>query len=881
MFAIYVESVTAVPHSSERSIAYSKKLGSIEDLSGKAGLEPSAPFSGLVDSDNSMSVDSVGSGWENSALQELKIIKTVAMRHFEVIATETLEFLDYRGYTLKDFAVWNWILTGKTAMDGALRLQLVRKQQCEATADLGRVPLFVFQKLLLRNDMSAEALSIFIQQIWQLLSYKDQQNDRCAHTEQHLLRGTSKSVGLDELSTIVVRLLRHVRKVWPAAITDIAELWVTHAQNNGTNISRLAFHYNRILQLIALPADESPYQSLHHRQRAFFILFRRMMDPSLRLEISREGYRALTQIQLAHQKTASEREWALLKGLTWPPYKEDRTGMDVDIQSESGVSRATTVLRDAAARGYGPREWERAAAILAGIDDDQSPTIQTRSAVIPIPLSSVPRSSIASLAPGREHGPARTCKKSQSRATASWTARIKATRTLQEAWMCFLICRDQGTPMIPRLYEVMFEKVIYNGKRNQDIRKGDDLKAQVSPTSKQSAVPGDGKEVAESDVSHNQAISTREPLPTINSLFEHMLVHGVRPGGSLLELLLSHAQSYKEGVEFLQQSTLHNSVKAALLSLQALKANDAATSDDTLLKTVPDWLFAAWINLLCKSAETAHVPDNRTAGNDKRREHLERAFRLVKIRSPMYRPPWNALLRLLSRHGSKVALDKNPGLPPAVIKFDTARQLLDSMDSLSLGMDFTGFSYLCAIVINANAATDRLPTAGEEVRERVEIVKARFAQSVRPSTHPGTVTRLSDYCCSDKRGDNGISLLPRLFRTPHPAYLHAYIRFLGHHQDWDGLAGLMHWLAEFAGEIIAEARETANGLVMFRRCFTALRAHGGNESPQLTKEQSERYGGKLESLRDVMHAREDDWGGWPTDDEAERYLLIASQRSCK
>ncbi|KAI4276189.1 MAG: hypothetical protein LQ337_002656 [Flavoplaca oasis] len=873
MFAIYVESVITVPHSCERIIAYWRRLRSIEDLSGKTGL---------VDSDTSLSVHSVGSQWENSALEELKIIRTVAMDHTEVIATEMLKFLEYRGYTLKDFAVWNWILIGKTAMDAALCLQLVTKQQRGATADLGRVPLFVFQKLLLRNDMSAEALSIFIQQIWQFLSYKNQQNDRCAHTEQPPLRGTSESVGLDELSTIVVRLLRHVRKVWPAAITDIAELWVTHAQNNGTNMSRLAFHYNRILQLIALPSDESPYQSLHHRQRAFFILFRRMIDPSLRLEISREGYRALIQIQLAHQKTASEREWALLKGLTWPPYKEDRTGMDVDIQSESGVSRATTVLRDAAARGYGPREWERAAAILAGIDDDQSPTIQTRSTVVPISRSSVPRCSIASLPPGREHGSDRIRKKPRSQGAASWTARIKATRTLQEAWMCFLICRDQGTSMNPQLYEVMFEKVIYNGKREQDIRKGDGLKSQVSSTSKQSAVPGDGKEVAESDVSHNQAISTREPLPTINSLFEHMLGHGVRPSGRLLELLVSHAQSYKEGVEFLQQSRLHKSVKAALLSLQALEANDAATSDSTLLKTVSDRLFAAWVNLLCKSAQTAHVPDNPSAGNDERREHLERAFRLVKIRSPMYRPPWNALLRLLSRHASKVAVDKNLGHPPAVIKFDIARQLLNSMDSLSLGLDFTCFSYLCAIAINANAATDRWPGTQKAVPEGVMIVKTRFAQLVRPSSHLSCVTRLSDYCCCpDKRGNDGISLQPRLFRTPHPAYLHAYIRCLGHYQDWDGLGDLMHWLAEFAGEIIAEARETANGLVMFRRCFTALRAHGGNESPQLTKEESERYGSKLEGLRDVMHAREDDWGGWPTDDEAERYLLIASQRSCK
>lgn len=888
LFATYVKSVITCPHSSERSLVYSRRPELVDHLSAQTGLQFSTLSTGLVNSNNPLSIDSDALPWEQSAMQELEIIKTMAMDQSEAIATETLKILVYRGYILKDFAVWNWILTGKTALEAALRLQLIRRPQCEAAADLGRVPLFVFQRLLLRNDMSAEALSIFIQQIWQLLNSKNQQHNRCAHTEQNLVSGTMKSIGLDELSTIIVRLLRHVRKVWPAAITNIAELWVTHAQNTGTNISRLSFHYNRILQLIALPSDESPYQSLHHRQRAFFILFRRMIDPSLQLVISREGYRALVQIQLAHQKTASEREWALLKGLTWPPYKEDRTGMDVDIQSESGVSRATRVLRDAAARGYGPKEWENAAAIIAGIDDDQSPTIQTRSTKVMVSLSSIPRCSVPSLAPGREHRAGYICKKSRPQAIASWIARIKATRTLQEAWMCFLACRDQGTPMIPRLYEVIFEKVIYNGKRKQEIRNGDDVGAQVSSTSKQCAMPGDGREVAQSDVSHNQAVSTREPLPTPNSLFEHMLGHGVRPNGRLLELLLTHAQSYKEGVEFLQQSILHDSVKAALLSLQARTANDATTSDGTLLKTVPDWLFAAWISLLCRAAETTNVPDNQIAQIDKRRKHLEQAFRLVQIRLPMYRPPWNALLSLLSRHGSKVAVDKRWWLPPAVIKFDTARRLLDSMDSLGLVMDFTGFSYLCAIVINANAATDLLPETEKEVQEGVEIVKTRFAKMVRPSSHLNTTARLSNYCSLDVRdsdynslGNDGLASLPRLFQTPHPVDLHVYIRCLGHHHDWDGLADLIHWLAEYADEIITEAKETANGLLMFRRCFTALRAYGGNEFPELSKEQLERYGSKLESLRDVMHAREDDWGGWPTDEEAERYLVIGSQRSCK
>ncbi|KAL8858362.1 MAG: hypothetical protein Q9178_005043 [Gyalolechia marmorata] len=818
-----------------------------------------------------------------AALQELHAIKRVAVAQAEEVPSETLSFLAWNGYTLKDFAVWNWILSGTTAEDAASRLQLARRTACKATVDLGPVPVFIFQKLLLRNDMTAKALAILIGQIWQLLNAINQSGSNSNDTEGNNNDKKIGPIGLDALTTMVVRLLRQSRTVWPAAITSIAELWVAHAKNKETEASRLCFHYNRILRVIALPSNESPYQSVHHRQRAQFILYRRMIDPSSPITINREGYRAMALVQLAHRKTDSEREWARLKAPSWPPWKVNRTGMDAHVAAESGMSRATTVLREATDRGYGPKKWEKGAGILAGTDTDQSPTIQTRSAAGPNASLSLPRGSMASLAPDQQCLSDCT---SRPDAAAVWVARVKATRTLQEAWVCFLAYRDQGTTMIPQLYEAMLEKVIYDEKRRQGTPDDVDGNAHVGSTQKQLAMPGDGKEVAESSTSHNQVISTREPLPTLNSLLEQMVRHDVQPSGRLLELLLTHARSYEEGIKALELSTLEGSVKSILLHWQGKRWDQAAISDvGALLKTLPDWLFVAYIKFLCRFAETGTAPDD---GNTCIQGRLRNAFRLVVTRLPTYRPPWNCLLELLSRPGTTVVINKRSRLQQNVVKFERACRILDSMDSLDLDMDFTGFSYLCAIVSNANAAAsskacgrdqdeDRATRARTMQESRVKVVKTRFAQLVRPSydLHTGldTVARLSDYHYSDSCIDEGTGL-PRLFRVPNPAHLHVYIRCLGQHGDYDGLVELMRWLTFFLDEIIVEAKGLANGRTMFRRCLTALRAIGCNESIQLVEGQSQQYEAALNSLLEEIDNR-GDWdtrGGWPTDDEVDEYI---------
>ncbi|KAL8853053.1 MAG: hypothetical protein Q9221_002083 [Calogaya cf. arnoldii] len=886
MFAIYLDSI-ATPHdSTEQSIDHLRLLPPIGrgSASPSGGLTMTHPAN-LDDSETHPSVEANGPRLEVVTQEELEAIKATATDQTKLISSKSLGILAGRGLTLKDFAVWNWILSGKTAMEAMLRLELVNKPSCEASADLGPVPSFIFSRLLLRNDISAEALSIFIPQVHQLLTGQFQQYSHSRNAEQNEVQ-IIVPIGLDALTTMIVRLLRHIRKVWPAVIINVAELWVTHARNDGTNDSRLSFHYNRILQLIGLPSKESPYKSLPHREHAQHILLRKMLDSGL--VVNREGYRAFALTQLAHRKTESEREWARLKGPTWPPWKADRTGMDADIGPESGVN---PVNRGPEISAIDIRYCNSVATIvnrgpeISVIDItccNSVATIVNRGPEISV-IHITCCNSVATNCLSLLLLPQAYIRKTRKRKTFNrkrltyalyqeskrprpepieiWTARVKATRTLHEAWECFLACKSQGAlrvmpskyknePLVRPLYQAMMEKIIYDGKRGS---------AGFESKPEQIALPGDGMEVAEPDTSHNQVINSREPMPTVNSLLEHMISHGIHPYGRSLALLLNHAGSYEEGFKALEMSSMKEPVRSILLIPPEQPWDEAAISHArSLLETLPEWIFAAYINFLCRFAHFAAITAANPSACILERQKLasvrmKHAFRLVRTLLPTYRPPWNSLLWLLARRACMV-VEKNKktrsGLLPSEVKFQRAGRLLECMDALTLGMDFTGFMHLCEIVNNTNTDCG------------LEVVKVRFARLVRPlfAVRGGrdAVVRLSDYCCDDRRGidsdsrpNDGSAPLPRLLRIPHPANLHAYIRCLGYYHDRDGLVEFMSWLASFADEIILEAKESANGRTMFRTCLTALRVFGHIRLIRSTedREQEQRYNPSILRVR--------------------------------
>ncbi|KAI4181520.1 MAG: hypothetical protein LQ348_005006 [Seirophora lacunosa] len=851
---------------------------------------------------------------DRTTVTELESLKQAAHHQPANIGQKHLTNLTARGYGLQDLAAWHWILSANTAIEATQRLATLMKPPVSLAHDFGPVPVFIFLRVLQRADISLWALHSLIEQAWNVLGSFDR---RQMATQLPSTENPVRSIGLDELVIMVVRLLRHARTVWPASCIRIAKLWITYANLDRVtkrpkddaltrrDFQRLSFAYNRILSLLSLPPHESPYQSLHHRQMAQFMVIRQMSAFNPQLTINRDGYRGVARVQLAHRKTHGERRWARLKAKAWPPWKEDKLGVDASVGVEHGVSRAFDSLRQMMEAGNRPLEWEQSAGILAGWDTDRSPTIQTRSATIPRSesgSSNVIRKATLSAEPGGL----------ETDSEILWLARIKATRTLQEAWICFSACRDKMGALTPRVYQAMFEKLIYDEKRNRrSLQSNEKLSLR---TDDQDPLPGDGKEVSESSSSHNQAVFTQEPIPTYDQLFTRMTDDQIQLPGPFLAFLLTHARTYDEGIQALQVSRLSDPVKRVLMPWKEPPTADVRS----LLETLPDSLFAAHIGFLCRSGqirdEILSMPHaSRSFDSPAGKELynavliLRHAFKLVFRRMPFYRPPWNSLLESLSRPDTLIVIKKTPTEyrhARAIPKYRKARRLLEYMDSMGLDMDFAGFRSLYVTFREASRSARHALAASEDYDEKVAMhvllddglafIKARFSQLVKPvdgndgdrmassdASHPATAN--SSPALEDPATQ--WHTYSRLSNVPHPADLHAYARFLGQHPSYDDLAGLVQWISTNSEEVLEEARESSNGLAMMRTCLTAVRVileqslaeqHDHERAIADRGSPDENAIERLERVRNIIECNED-LGGWPADEEVEQYLYTGKQ----
>ena len=840
---------------------------------------------------------------------ELERLKELANQQSDLIAPESLKRLSLRGYGLQDLVAWKWILTAPTANDAATRLERIMISSPYMT-QFGPVPLFVYLRLLRREDISRRAFDILMQQPWRLLGTSNQKWTGSSTMPASLAQGPRQlpKYELDTLILMVARLARHARQVCPQSCVELAALWTIYA---GVNLvaqdgqlstqatARLTFCYNRILSILALPARQRPFQSVRHRQTAQFMIIRQMNNFKPPLTIDSEGYRAVTRVQLAHRKTHSERRWATLKAKSWPPWKEEKLGVDAAFGVEDGMSRASAVLRRMAEAGYGSVGWKSAAEVLAGWDVDRSPTVQTRSIFTPN-------------APQQDGRTRRWNTRSgflKSQASFLWLVRIKATRTLQEAWTCFLACKDHGIPLTAQIYRSMFEKVIYDNKREQESQH-----PRTSPKHESEAeatlTPGDGKEVDASSVSHNEAVYTREPLPTFTTLFHQMVSDQIKPGGRFLESLLKHASSYAEGVMILETSNLEPAVKDSMIFRDANSTISGSTHANQL-KDLPPWLFAAYIDFLCHFACTA----NANSKNPKWSKHLYRhAKKLVEQRMPYYSPPWNSILALLARPESIVTTQLQYRYrTQAMFKYERACNLLHSMDSVNLELDWQGFGELCKVV--QNAAVVARQTIAASIYEEMRVarssmlesglakVKERFSQLVQT----GVVVRRCaprDLSSRDVQTTEASSsartrpqLQPRLLEIPHPAHLHTYVRFLGQYKDYDGLLDLVTWISKYYDQIMDEAREFHNGERAMRTCLVAIRVYveqplgdwaADYDASQVTHPRVEKdpdgdYQNALQRVDTVKAVFESngDAGGWawPSDEEFETYIAVGEENT--
>jgi len=877
---------------------------------------------------------------------------------------ESLKLLQLKGWSVSDLMSWTWILTAKSAAKAATRLMMLASPSDGMSGVL--IPTFVFLLLLRRRDMNGYALKLLMVHAWHRLlgtprnkwATKSKVGLEIAAMPQswpqRMRNGrATRSVVYQPMSettimTVIVRLLRHCRKLWPAACVSVAKMITNYV--NGTSpgdsptptlvlpeqtFARLTFLYNKALSLLSLPSSINPFQSVAYHQRAQFILLRKMNEFEPALAINVEGYRAVTRVQLAHRKTFRERQWADMKAISWPPWKEEKSRMDVDIGPEHGVSRASESMYRSKEAGYAPHDWERAAGILAGWDTDRSPTIQTR-AWFQQPL--VPRRIITSSHSAQPE-----------RDGNVWAARIRATRTLDEGWVCFLAYKDQKSNPSQGPYYAMFEKLVFEDKRR---RKSDNSgKLDLAKGNTSNTLAGDGKELLPKPEDPRISIYVRTPPPSVEEFFNSMIEDKMYPSGRFLAFLLSHAESFHAGVKYLRASRLPPQTIIALLNQDLGK--DSVTRAN--LESVPQYIFAAFIRFLSRFAPrfshkfTGSVDHMSISITSPTRDHksvlrpratrvnpLLHAFRLMACRRPYYRPPWNALLCALARAGTAVdsgLTSEDPSVQD-LLTWIAICDLLHQMREIRLDLDLQGFQMVLIALEKAIFASESLiqgskkpvplpdpqsPIHRQSIPEKsdyytrsrreaekvllhgVPHVKKIFKGLVTSGIVRDETTSSDSDELSQWVNDHGFlaasALLPRLLEVPSPAHLHALIRVLGLRADYTGMLDLVQWMSRFMPEIKAVIEEAGNGSRMMRRCVVAVRvflerywlhseAEAENDAEVDAEADAEAdveadaedsglvdEGASIEMIEKVhdIVERNEEWGGWPSDKEMEEY----------
>ncbi|KAH0537335.1 hypothetical protein FGG08_005851 [Glutinoglossum americanum] len=809
----------------------------------------------------------------------------------EVFGSQNTAFLAQRGFDAADVMIWAWILTGRTTKQALLRLFAAAACRSPRRDVREAIPTFVFLFLLRRRHISAESLKLCLIHAWDRLENRntalsaitrDQDVDEALRTGpyqiSHRLLGAHMHPRshMDEKSVqvMVIRLLRHARRVWAASMVNISRMISKHV-NGGVAVNealktrktaaRLTLFYNRSLSLISLPSIVNPFLSVPYHQRAQFHLIRRMAEFDPPLPINKEGYRAVIRVQLAHRKTLRERQWADLKSKSWPPWKEDKTGLDVDKGLEHGTSRAKEALTRMKEAGYAPGTLGKVANIFAGWDTDGSPTIQTRTQLSKIP-------------PTKED---------------IWAARVRSTRTANEAWACFLARRDEMLPPSEGVYHAMFEKLIFERKRKKtgkakDASTSHPLESDV----KTYHFPGDGKEVFPQPISPNEAIYLRSQLPSVKNLYDQMCLDGIHPTGRFLELLISHAESVTAGLKYMSS---YGDFGPRPLSSSLLCSDLANQPRDSpasiLLKDVPEHTFAAFIKLLCRFPQ-ARYRQRRDAKTYTSPVVL--AFRLMLLRQPKYRPAWNSLLHALAQ--PKIALTDPDTANVGGVRYlhdimpwELMVQLVDQMRSLDLSLDEHGFLALCnglekAVLASLQAEKSASPLVRGEVEGVLEKALKYLRSAFRNLVGADAEMRLGREEPSNPRTNlpdeaDKYLQLPSLLVVPGPVQLHAYIRVLGLLQDYEELLALVRWIVKFSPEIDIVVDEANNGRRMLRRAIVAARVfleHSWEkmEVEEGTGDRTALGWGADTGIREQVKATVESvesWGGWPRDDEVALY----------
>ncbi|KAE8161066.1 hypothetical protein BDV40DRAFT_196921 [Aspergillus tamarii] len=861
---------------------------------------------------------------------------------------EYLKYLRARQYSVKDVVSWAWILKSRTPYEAILRvcaLELQSDPKEKGGSAVRIIPPFI-PLLLLRQGLDTKSFRLLLIYSLRLISGQPHSKlgtllgsakDDNFFDELHLSDNATPLIDPNTCATFVVRLLHHARQLWPQAQLPIVRTFAfyltllepegagTMASATPRNVQVLAGKCNTFLRLLSLPCRQGPFTSASIQQQAQFELLRAMARNQPVLPVTRRGYQGITAVQLAHKKTLAERQSAELKAPSWPPWKEEKLGLDSQRGIEGLRSRAMRVMSQMKEAGYAHSRWEEVSSILAGWDTDKSPTIQTRT------LARQPWRLRGRIGNADHH--------------TIWEARIRATRTVREAWACFLSYRDQGLPPRGSIYTAMAEKLIY--RRNALHTNFD----QVSH-----ALPGDALETFPEPLSARDLIYVHTEPPTLDELLAQMLSEGIRPQARFLSLLLRYAPTFRSGLDYLSCSDLSNEQIRALCTVWAHKS----VYDEQSRKVVnelPTHLFSAFVYFLCKFStfgemSARHARDafpiilgssqmangetstlfsqDEYLGNGNEHRHprtLAHAIELLGVRQSRSPQAWVFVLSALNKDRVTGRFSKMNRNIQRVVAWHEMLEIAGRMEHHDIQLGLQGFQILCsgfsravnagiksldaveeALEVVGNAANQgklayiglACPRFEDMVQYGLRGLKYQFDRLVLPDF--GTPSLFASGRLPSENVTDAQVILPPLLHVPSPAVLHAFVRSLGLAEDYDGLLSLLRWMSRYATPLKEASEEYLNGGIMMRRTLVAMRLflegyrerqswgslhwaasavqgrdlRGSDHTSEVSTHDSERLSfsdPNLQEAYDIVTATHT-WGPWPSDEEVQEYYAV-------
>lgn len=768
-------------------------------------------------------------------LPEPDSLYTIVVRYLEWQNSRELEKADFelsrlennllrqKGFTLLSVKKW---ATGLSVSEST-----IAAKSLGTTND--RAPTFVLLLFLRRKYISIVALGIILKHVQ--------------------ARVKTEQLSWETLQIISTRLLRHARIIWPAAMPWIAEFFCTNmrriidARNSPDKMhsrvsSDITSFINIMLLLLSIPTASHPVYAALHQEKAQFQILHFMANTTPPIIVTRLGFRAITRNQLAHAKTIQERDWAKLKGPSWPPWKESRTAMDEDKGYDFGASRASKIMQRMYEAGYGETNWERLAETYAGWDTDLSPTIQTRTSLPQIPARSQGKTFLGLL---------------------QWAARVRTTRTRREAWACFLAYEASGAPHSEVVYLAMFEKLWYpESKQPVEVQTqsylADVLGLAETPLAiTDDLLPGDMKEVVPESTSPLHQVYLSEPLPSVEGLYHRLQSRHIKPSGRLLALLMEASSNIPDFVNLLDGvKDKYNGGLSRLLYGQRL--------DHDLARKVPDYLMAAFLRTICRFGRFFETPSEHPVFISPR-SHLSSfgrnqqyllhyAHALLLYHKPYYLPTWTVYIdKVVS---SMATTPKRMHLP----LFRIVCRLIETMKNIELDIDDETFRLVCIATLTAAHAAHKSDVISTEDKQLVlEEGSARLR-------------RLFYSLTGAKDSDNSNDPLPIPTRTLAPADLHAYVRALGALGDYEGLYSFSSWLTRHHEQVSVHAQARKSSMKLLRSTLVAVRAAlegrliAGGNGPMAHADED-----LVQLVKDQIEKR-DDWGGWPSQEAVDAYV---------